>query len=163
MVSEDDTVCIDPSTTCSFLAEYLPDLPVHAVTPSIDTFLSLAQKNNIQAILSGGRLNKNTQNLVGRAARKIIREFYFSICFISADGFDMERGSLEFDYEDSAVKRAMIEVSDKIVLLINSAKLNRTKGIVTCEKRGVHRIITDSGGEIDWPEDLIDKVCIVEG
>ena len=161
LISEEDTVCIDPSTTCSFLADCVPDLPVHMVTPSIDTFLLLSQKNNVQAILTGGRLNKKTQNLVGRTARKILREFYFSICFISADGFDMERGSLEFDYEDSAVKRAMIEVADKVVLLINSSKINRAKGLLTCDKDRIHRIYTDGKTEIDWPDDLAGKVVVV--
>lgn len=161
LVTEQDTLCIDPSTTCSFLADCVPDLPVHVVTPSIDTFLLLSRKNNIQAILTGGRLNQKTQNLVGRSARRILREFYFSICFISADGFDMDRGSLEFDYEDSAVKKAMIEVADKVVLLINSSKINRTKGLLTCDKNRIYRIYTDTKTQVEWPNDLVDKVQVV--
>ena len=161
LITEEDTVGIDPSTTCSFLAECVPDLPVHMITPSIDTFLLLSQKNNVQAIVTGGRLNKKTQNLVGRTARRTIREFYFSLCFISADGFDPERGSLEFDYEDSAVKRAMIEVADRVVLLINSGKVNRTKGLLTCNKDRIYRIYTDSKVKIKWPPDLQDKVHAV--
>lgn len=161
LISEGDSICIDPSTTCSFLVDLMPDLPTQVVTPSIDTFLWLTQKINVQAILAGGRLNKKTQNLIGRTTRRNLREFYFSLCFISADGFAMDRGPLEFDYEDSAVKRAMLEVSDRIVLLINSAKINRAKGIATCPPDRLYRIYTDSRNLIDWPENLVSKVYTV--
>ena len=161
LITEEDTICIDPSTTCSFLVDYMPDLPVHTVTPSIETFLLLTQKKNVQSILTGGRLNKKTQNLIGRSARRNLREFYFSICFISADGFDMDRGSLEFDYEDSAVKQTMIEAADKVVLLINSTKVNRTKGLLTCDKNRIDFIFTDAQTAIDWPDELASKVHTV--
>ena len=161
LINGEDTVAIDTSTTCSYLADAIPDIDINIVTPSIDTFLKLSQKEHVTPILPGGQLNPRTQNLVGNFAAGVISQFRFSLCFISADGFDPERGSLEYDLEDSIIKKVMIDVSEKVVLVIDSSKTQRHKGIQTCPLEKIVSIITDKEFEYPLPEDVGRRVNVI--
>ncbi|MDD5687829.1 MAG: DeoR/GlpR family DNA-binding transcription regulator [Elusimicrobia bacterium] len=160
LISEKDVVCIDGSTTCGQMAQFIPDVPINIVTPSIELFLALGGKKNLIPVLPGGMLSKNTQDLVGNFTSDIIARFSYSLCFISADGFDFRRGSLELNYEQSAVKKTMIENSKKIILLIDSTKLENNKGVLTCKNKDIYKIITDSSPK-KWADNLRNKLMLV--
>jgi len=153
-IHKNDTICIDASTTCSYLLTYMPDIPLNVITPALESFRDLACKQNVTAVLSGGIMNKDTQNLVGSLTIDVIKKFSYSTCFISADGFDCNRGSLELDCEESMVKKSMIDVSEQVIVLIDSSKLSNTKGIVTCPVEKITRIITNKSMNISWPEEF---------
>ena len=160
-ISDNDTICFDSSTTCSFIAEYIPDFNINVVTPLIDTFISLTKKINIVPILTGGTLNKRTDTLIGNIAIETIKKFSFSKCFLSAEGFDPDKGSLDFDYEDNAIKNTIISVSEKIFLLIDSSKIFNTKGIVTCPVNKIYRIIIDKNYNYKWSKEIRTKIILV--
>ncbi|HMB01332.1 MAG TPA: DeoR/GlpR family DNA-binding transcription regulator [Spirochaetota bacterium] len=149
-----DTVAVDPSTTCSFIADFIPDHNINVLTPSVETFLKLAQYKNINPILPGGKLNRRSQNLIGSFAAEIINKMNFSLCFLSADGFNQAAGTLEFDYEDSMIKNSMIANSARIILLIDKSKLGVRQGILTCSKDKIDTIITNAAPGKNWPADL---------
>ena len=145
------------------MPDFLPDTDLNVITPSIEVFLSLKNKENTKAILAGGVLNKKTQNLVGNLPIEIIKRFSFSISFISADGIDLNKGSLEFDYEDSLVKQAIVEASDKVILLIDSSKIEKNKGILTCPMDKIYKIIYDDAAHLEWPENVKEKLEQIKG
>jgi len=153
-IGQSDTVCIDSSTTCALMSEFIPDYGINVITPSIDLFSALAGKKNCMPILTGGTHNRRTQTLIGSFTEQFIKKFSFSLCFISADGFDSQRGTLEFDVDDSIVKKAMIEVSRKVILLIDSRKMSIFKGILTCPSARIDVIITDKTAQNSLPSEL---------
>jgi DeoR/GlpR family transcriptional regulator of sugar metabolism len=139
----------------------MPDIPLNVVTVAIESYHDLARKQNVTAVLSGGIMNRDTQNLVGSITVEVVRKFSFSTCFISADGFDFTRGSLELDCEESMVKKAMIDASEQVILLIDSSKILNRKGIVTCPVEKITHIITDRSTEGAWPEEFNQKLIYV--
>ncbi len=161
LIQPDDTIGIDASTTCEYIAEYMPDYPMIVVTASIDSFQNLTKKNNIIPILTGGKYSRDTQNLVGNFTVEIIKKFSFSILFLSASALDPTKGTFEFGFDDYMVKSAFISVSERIILLLDSSKINKTQGIFTCPIDRVHKIVTDGKNDISWPQELHDKLIII--
>jgi DeoR family transcriptional regulator, L-fucose operon activator len=160
-IHPDDTVGIDASTTCEYIAEFMPDFPIMVVTASIDSFLSLTKKQNIIPILTGGKYSRDTQNLVGNFTVETIKKFSFSMLFLSASGLDPLRGTLEYGFDDYMVKSAFIGVSEKIILLLDSSKINRTQGIFTCPIGKINKIVTNKEADSGWPPDVIERVIVV--
>jgi DeoR/GlpR family transcriptional regulator of sugar metabolism len=113
------------------------------VTSGIDTFLNLQKNKNIQAILTGGRINPQNRTLVGPEAISVINQFHFNIAFFSADSIIKNKGVYSSDEEAAAVASAGIEHSNKKILLFDSSKVHIRGGAKVCNLDIVDTIVTD--------------------
>ena len=143
LVTSDMYIFIDASSTGYFLSELLFPDNVRVVTSGIDTFLNLQKNRNIQAILTGGRMNPQNRTLVGTEAISVIRQFHFDLVFFSADSLIQEKGVFCSDEEAAAVSRSSIENSDKKILLFDSSKIHLRKGAKICDLEIVDTLVTD--------------------
>jgi len=159
LLENGDAIGIDASTTCFFIGDYVAERLLNAVTVSHDTFVGLSRNVNVTAFLSGGTYNARTQTISGSYAVEFIRRFAFAKCFISADALS-ERGSLDWDADDSAVKRAMIECSQSVYLLFDSSKFEQSNGLLTCAPERITAIISDAPAPGHWPLQLQRKTIV---
>jgi len=160
-IRPDDTIAIDGNINCEFIADFIPDFPIMAVTSSTDSFKNLSKKQNIIPVLTGGKYSRDSRNLVGNFTVETIKKFSFSVLFLSAEGLDPMRGTLESSFDDYMVKIAFISVSEDIILLIDSSKINKTQGIFTCPIGKISKIITDAEPDFRWPPEVIKRVVVV--
>ena len=98
---------------------------------------------NIEVILIGDKLSKNSQITVGGGAISQIRQLKADICFVGTNAIDLEHGLTDNDWEVVQVKKAMIEASKKIVSLTISEKLNSTQPIRVCEIKDIDILVTE--------------------
>jgi DeoR/GlpR family transcriptional regulator of sugar metabolism len=136
-------IFLDASSTSYFLSEHIFPDNVLIVTSGIDTFLNLQKNRNIQAVLTGGRMNPQNRTLVGSEAISIIKQFHFNIAFFSADSIIKNSGIYTSDEDAAAVARAGIEQSNKKILLFDSSKVNVEGGAKVCNLDIVDSIVTD--------------------
>jgi DeoR family fructose operon transcriptional repressor len=134
---------LDSSSTVYYLSETIFAGNVLVLTCCIDSFKNFSYRDDIQVVLAGGRMNKNTNTLSGSETVDMIRKFHFDIVFISAESCIPEIGFFDPHEKEVQVKRALIESSNKTVMLIESKKIMPKNGIKVCDMEEIDYVITD--------------------
>jgi DeoR family fructose operon transcriptional repressor len=134
---------LDSSSTVYYLSETIFAGNVLVLTCGIDSFTNLSNRDDIQVVLTGGRMNKKTNTLTGAETIAMIKKFHFDVVFISAESCIPDRGFYDPHEEEVQVKRALIESSNKTIMLIDSTKLSEIRGIKVCDIDEIDYVITD--------------------
>lgn len=131
-------------TTIIELARALPqNLHATFITGSIPAALEYLHHPNIEVIIIGDKLSKNSQITVGAQAIEKIKEIRADICFVGTNAIEVEHGLTDNDWEVVQVKKAMIESSNKVVSLAISEKINTTQSIKVCNTDEIDVLITE--------------------
>ena len=144
LVRENSAICLDSSSTAYFLSETMFPTNVLALACGIDAFRNLSTREDGRAILAGGRMHPKTSTLYGPEMLATIRKFHFDLAFISSEAFVPGLGFFDPHEEEVAVKRALIESSKKIVMMIDASKISNASGIRVCENDEVDFVVTDN-------------------
>jgi DeoR family fructose operon transcriptional repressor len=117
-------ICMDASSTVSMLAASMPDAAnLSVVTDGIETFLTLSRDPRLHAYLTGGQKDPNAGSLIGPVASAMLKQFSFARAFLSAAAVDPYFGTSEISAEECEIKRLMAELSDHVVMAVDSLKL----------------------------------------
>lgn len=141
-------------TTIVEMARLLPpQLKATFVSGSIAAILEYMDHPNIEVILIGDRVSKNSKITVGSEAISKIRQLKADICFLGTNAIDPQNGVTDNDWEVVQLKKAMIESSDKVVCLGIAEKINTFQPIQICPLNKIDILITelDPGDEILKP------------
>jgi DeoR family transcriptional regulator of aga operon len=83
---------LDSGTTTTAIAQALRRFSqLTVITNAVNIAAELAG-TNVEVILTGGALRKNSFSLVGPLAEGALEEMYADILFLGVDGFDVELG-----------------------------------------------------------------------
>jgi DeoR/GlpR family transcriptional regulator of sugar metabolism len=143
LLREHSAVCLDASSTVYYLTETIFPANVLVLTCSIDAFKNLSDREDVQAVLAGGRLDRTTATLYGPEMIDTIRKFHFDCAFISAEAFVPGRGFFNPHEQEVAVKRALIESSEKTVMMIDASKIASAAGFRVCGNDEIEFVVTD--------------------
>ena len=143
LVKEGFYIGLDSSSTVYYLSETIFAGNVLAVTTSIDTFNNLASRDDIQAVIAGGRMNRKTGMLSGPETVELIRKFRFDRVFLSVHSMIADHGFFDLYADEVQVKRAFIESAKETVMLIDSSKMAEINGIKVCDFDEVDFLVTD--------------------
>ncbi|MGW2161416.1 DeoR/GlpR family DNA-binding transcription regulator [Nonomuraea sp. NPDC001699] len=143
---DDGSVIIDAGTTTGRLVHVLPtdrELTVIVNSPPLAT--ALVTRPNLTVIMLGGRVRGKTLATVDDLALQPLRHLHADVAFIATNGCSVEHGLTTPDPAEAAIKRAMIEASERSVLLADHTKFTGTylAGFGTLAQIDV--IITDTG------------------
>lgn len=142
-IKEGSYIGLDSSSTVYFLSETLFAGNVLVLTCSIDSFVNLSNRDDIQVVLAGGRMNKKTKTLTGIETIDVIKKFHFDVVFISAESCIPQRGFFDPHEENVLVKRALIDSATTTIMLIDSTKLSDIRGTKVCDIDEIDYVITD--------------------
>ena len=135
-------------TTIIELARLLPEqLRATFITGSLPAALEYIQHPNLDVIVIGDRISRNSQITVGGEAIWKIRQIKADICFLGINAIDVNNGITDSDWEVVQVKRAMIESSETIVALSISEKINTTQKISVCGLKKIDLLVTELSPE----------------
>jgi DeoR family fructose operon transcriptional repressor len=147
MVKDGDTVVIDSGTTTLQIAKNITAKNISVITNSIDIASVLCQKEGVEVILTGGSLRSNTRAMVGQIAENVIRNFRVDKAFIGANGLSTEAGLTTPNYGEAQTKKAMIDIANKVIIVIDSTKFNKVNLAVISPASEITTIITDSAAD----------------
>lgn len=146
LISNSETIILDSGTTTAEVSKNLAGLNnITVVTNAINIVNSLAQLTDINVIMPGGLLRKNSLSLVGPLAEKNFRQLYVDKAFIGVDGFDIKIGAFTPNIEEASLNKIMIEVAKEIILVADSSKINRKSLSLICPVSNINTLVTDSG------------------
>ncbi len=157
LISEGDTIMVDSSTTCLSLLHRLKGLKnITIITNSIRLAYDFAG-SDFRIISTGGTLRPNSMALTGASTIKTLLGYYADIVLISCKGLDREKGLMESNEEEAAVKQIMLQQGRKALLLADSSKFNKTAFVKICDLADIDTLVTDKAPGEAWDKTLAQK------
>ena len=131
-------------TTIIELARALPS-SLHAtfISGSIPAIYEYMNHPNIDVIVIGDKISKNSKITVGLEAISRIRQLKADICFMGINALNLEGGVSDNDWEVVQIKKAMVESSQRLVCLSIAEKINSQQPIQVCEYSKIDTLITE--------------------
>lgn len=153
LIPPSSSVFITSGSTCAELARQMQVQPFYLATDGLDTALCLNYNPDVTVELLGGELNLNLMRVSGTPLLERLENLHFNIAFLGTPSFHPEQG---FSYPSEATVtcfKKVIEHSDRVVMLMDSSKLNYAVTPFCVPLTDIDIIVTD---------DLLDEK-IVEG
>ncbi len=125
LVEAGRSMYFDAGSTIMCLAKILPDERFSIFTSGANTSLELIKKSSISVITVGGLVNRNTLSMSGPSAVSLIDTINIDLAFMSASGFSLESGFTVANLYECELKRKVIERAHKIIMLMDSSKINK--------------------------------------
>ncbi len=131
-------------TTVVELARSLPiTLSATFISGSIPAILEYMHHPNIEIIVIGDKLNKNSKITTGANALSSIANIKPDLCFLGINSIDLEHGITDNDWDIVHIKQAMIKAAKKTVCLTISEKINTVQPIKICDLGKIDVLITE--------------------
>ena len=125
LLRDRQVVTIDSGSTPLAVAQQLPpDLLATIVTPSPPVAMVLAEHPRVDVVVIGGRLDKASVAATGAAALDAIRGVLADVFLLGICSLDARIGITSVSYEESLLKRAMIESAAEVVAVATADKLS---------------------------------------
>ena len=138
-------VILDSGTTTTEIARALRHFRnLTIVTTAVNIAADLAT-SQVEVILTGGTVRKNSFSLVGPVAEETLRRLNADILFLGVDGFDAQYGLSTPNLLEAKVNRVMAEVARRTVAVCDSSKFGRRSLSLIIPPSAVHQVITDHG------------------
>ncbi|MBG6108115.1 DeoR/GlpR family DNA-binding transcription regulator [Frigoribacterium sp. CG_9.8] len=149
------SIILDAGTTTVRLARLLPtDRELTVVTHSIPVASILTGRPNISLHLLGGVVRPRTLAAVGEWTKAQIADVFADVAFMGINGISIERGLTTPDIAEATIKRALIEASRRVIVLADHTKFGREDFARVAGLGVVDTIITDSGLDLEFVEDI---------
>lgn len=143
MVEEGQSVLLDSGTTTTAIARALKDIRKLVIITNAINIAAEVAGTNIEVILTGGMLRKNSFSLVGPVAEQSLQQLSADILFLGVDGFDTKLGLFTPNLFEAQVNRTMVEISRKTVAVCDSSKFGRRSLCNIMPATAVQHVITD--------------------
>lgn len=144
-VQAGETIALEGGTTVAALVDHLPATRVSVLTNSLPVALRVrARRPDLPVKLPGGWLSQISGNVVGPEALQFVARQRASVCFLSATGFDAERGPTDPNPLEIEVKRAWAAVSGRVVVLLDARKFGVRSASVMIHPRRIQALVTDA-------------------
>jgi DeoR family transcriptional regulator of aga operon len=114
---------------------------VTVITNAVNIALELAD-SDLEVILTGGALQKNSSTLVGPLADEMLKKISADKLFHGVDGVDYDLGLTTPDIIEANTSRVMMERAGENILLVDSSKFGRRSLGVICQIKDIDKIIT---------------------
>lgn len=134
-------------TTILELARTLPlTLSATFISGSIPAIVEYMYHPNIDVIVIGDKLSKNSKITLGADALARISTLKPDLCFLGINAIDVHHGITDNDWDVVQLKQSMIAASQKVVCLTISEKINTIQPIVVCDLKKIDILITELPG-----------------
>ncbi len=131
-------------TTIVEMARSLPvSLSATFITGSIPAVVEYMHHPNIEVIVIGDKLSKNSKITLGADALSRIKSIKPDLCFLGINAIDTNHGITDNDWDVVQLKQAMISSSQKTVCLTISEKLNSFQPIQICKLLDIDILVTE--------------------
>jgi DeoR family transcriptional regulator of aga operon len=147
LIKDSDTVIIDSGTTTLEVVKNLAAAlnNVAIISNALNIANQLVSSPNINLIIPGGMLRKNSVSLIGPLAEKSFKNFYVDKLFLGVDGFDTMHGISTTNIEKASLNQIMIDVARVVIVVTDSSKFLRKSLAFICKPDRIDTVITDSG------------------
>src|SRR5690606_802163 len=125
LIEDGNTIILASGTTTFEVAKTLGKTEeLTVIKNAINVATLLVEYKNINVIVPGGTLRKNSMSLVGILAEKGFQNYFCDQLFLGVDGFDTNYGISTPNIEEAHLNQIMIGMSKKVIVVADSSKFN---------------------------------------
>jgi len=144
LIENNDVLIVGGGTTNLELVDNMPDdLCITVFTYSLPVAMRLSEHPNIEVIFFGGRIMKRARIAIGLDMIQYISQIRADACFLGSSGIDIDAGLMEIDLDVSHLKKAIINISDKVIIMSTSEKIETKQRFLVCELDRINTLITE--------------------
>ncbi|EHI97510.1 transcriptional regulator, DeoR family [Clostridium sp. DL-VIII] len=149
-IKEGSTIVADCSSTVLETLKMIKNRnDVTVITNSIEVLQELNQ-SDLNIISTGGSVIQRSLSLQGPITQNTIRKYNVDIALVSCKGIDLEKGILDSNEAEAEIKRTMIKQSNKVILLVDHSKYDKTSFVKLFDYENIDYIITDEELKEEW-------------
>jgi DeoR family transcriptional regulator, aga operon transcriptional repressor len=146
LIEENNTIILDSgSTTCELAKNLKRFNNLSVITNALNIATILADFSNINVIVPGGMLKKNSLSLVGILAERGFKDYFCDKLFLGVDGFDLDFGISTPDPEEAYLNQVMINISKEVIVVTDSSKFRRRGFAFIAPVSKITTVVTDKG------------------
>jgi DeoR family transcriptional regulator of aga operon len=143
MVQEGQVIILDSGTTTTEIARALRNFKTLTIVTNAVNIAAELSGTEVDVILTGGTLRKNSFSLVGPIAEETLRRLNADVLFLGVDGFDVHYGLSTPNLLEAKVNRTMVEVAKRTIAVCDASKFGRRSLSLIAPPTALHEVITD--------------------
>ncbi len=139
-------VILDSGTTTYEIARLMRQhTNVIAMTNGMNVANALLEAEGVELLMTGGHLRRQSQSFYGDQAEQSLQNYHFDMLFLGVDAIDLERGVSTHNEDEARLNRRMCEVAERIIVVTDSTKFNRSSLHKIIDTQRIDMIIVDEG------------------
>jgi len=145
LVQDGDHIILDSGSTTALMVPYLKnkrDLIV--MTNALNIAYDLAANTDIEVLVAGGNVRKNTYSISGPIVEQLLKMYHFNKLFLGIDGIDLDAGITTPNFDEALVNKAMCHASEQIIAVTDATKFGRKSFCLIERIENIHCLVTDS-------------------
>lgn len=145
-IRDGQAIALDSGTTSVALAKAIKNRfrSLTVVTNSLAVARVLANDPNITLLLTGGVYRADEDAFISDHATLIFSKINVDIFFLTVSGVSVERGVTYQRMDEILVQNAMLNASDRVIVIADSTKLGVNSLVTMCGIETISALITDS-------------------
>ena len=143
MLETGRSIFLDSGTTMLKMASMLPEERLTITTTGPNIALELLHKKQTLVNIVGGMLNRDNISVSGTQALRFLEDINIDIAFIVPSGASAQTGLTCGNYSECELKKLIVEKARKIVVLLDTSKLDKSLPYTFCNIKNVHTIISN--------------------
>lgn len=153
LISENDTVFIDASTSAYHISDFLKKTSgITVITNGLPLASELAD-TDVRIYSTGGKLLKESLAFVGNSAEKSVASYNADIMIFSVASLSLDGVLSDWSEDEAMLRMAMAKNSKKRVLLCDSSKLGTSSTFKLFSLSNIEFLITDKA----LPDEILKK------
>ncbi|MBQ8577000.1 MAG: DeoR/GlpR transcriptional regulator [Clostridia bacterium] len=143
MIEPGRSIFLDSGTTVLRLVNAIRDERVTITTSGPNVALELLKKNMPIVNVVGGMINRDNISVSGTQAMRYMEDINIDIAFLTPSGLSLENGFSCGNYSECEFKQLLVKKARKIVLLMDSSKLDKTLPYTFARMEDIDAVITN--------------------
>ena len=168
-INDGDAIAMSNGTTSLALARCLAERKnqLTVITNSPDVAIVLNENKTSSVYLTSGYLRKHNRSLVGSMSSDTLGNFRVDKAIVSIDGISIQDGVTEYNTEEAAVLKMMLEIGHTRMVLCEFSKFSEVAFNKVCSAEQLDYVFTDwniSSKEIKaWADVNVKVVAASQG
>jgi DeoR family transcriptional regulator, fructose operon transcriptional repressor len=144
LVKPGEMIILDIGTSVAEIARALPtDHRGIVLTCSLLAAAALAGHPRIDILVAGGRLRRGDLALSGHQTEAFFADFFGGTAFLGSGGVHPLLGLTDYHPDEVAIRRVMIDHSERRYVMADSTKLGQLAPAKVCDLERITGVITD--------------------
>jgi DeoR family transcriptional regulator of aga operon len=143
MLGKGQVIILDSGTTTTAIARACRRMKSLTIITNAANIAAELADSQVEVILTGGVLRRNSYSLVGPLAEESLRKLSADLLFLAVDGFEVRYGLTTPNLLEARVNRAMADSARRTVVVCDSSKFGRRSLSLILPTSAVHETITD--------------------
>ncbi len=152
------SIFIDSGTTTMCLAKMLPDENYSIITSAPNICIEVLRNVKPAVTIIGGKVSRDNISASGENTIKFIKNINIDIAFMATSGFSLKSGFTSGDFNECELKKAVIGKAGKVILLMDSSKIDKNMPYTFSLLKNIDILICDR----DLPE-VFEKAAVKSG